>query len=61
MGDLGVDLPSEEDNHYDVAAEPETRIKILKRKREDSEGRVRSSSRMPRDESGIRDLTVYTL
>lgn len=27
----------------------------MKRQREDSEGRVRSSSRMPRDESGIRD------
>jgi len=29
--------------------------KPIKRKREDSEGRVRSSSKMPRDKSGIRD------
>ena len=31
----------------------------LKRAREDSEGRVRSSSRMPRDKSGVRDVKVW--
>ena len=30
----------------------------IKRRREDSEGRVRSSSKLPRDKSGVRDKTV---
>jgi len=30
----------------------------LKRKREDSEGRVRSSSKVPRNEVGLRDVAV---
>jgi nucleolar GTP-binding protein len=32
--------------------------KPVKRLREDSEGRVRSSSKMPRDKSGIRDESM---
>ena len=41
----------------------ETRSRSLKRpetkrKREDSEGNVRSSSKVPRDQSGIRDVTM---
>ena len=41
----------------------ETRSRSLsrpetKRKREDSEGRVRSSSKVPRDQSGVRDVTM---
>lgn len=30
----------------------------IKRKREDSEGNVRSSSKIPRDRSGVRDITM---
>ena len=30
----------------------------IKRKREDSEGNVRSSSKVPRDQSGVRDVTM---
>ena len=41
----------------------ETRSRSLsrpetKRKREDSEGNVRSSSKVPRDRSGVRDVTM---
>jgi nucleolar GTP-binding protein len=41
----------------------ETRSRSLsrpatKRKREDSEGTVRSSSKVPRDQSGVRDVTM---
>lgn len=41
----------------------ETRSRSLsrpetKRKREDSEGNVRSSSKVPRDQSGVRDVTM---
>ena len=41
----------------------ETRSRSLnrpetKRKREDSEGRVRSSSKVPRDQSGVRDVAM---
>lgn len=41
----------------------ETRSRSLsrpetKRKREDSEGNVRSSSKRPRDQSGVRDVTM---
>ena len=32
--------------------------KPVKRAREDSEGRVRSSSRVPRDKSGVRDSAM---
>ena len=31
-----------------------------KRKREDSEGNVRSSSKVPRDKSGVRDVVMAT-
>ena len=35
--------------------------KPVKRAREDSEGRVRSSSKMPRDKSGIRDEEMFNI
>lgn len=44
--------------HYTKALDQGIQHPPLKRKREDSEGRVRSSSKIPRDESGIRDVTV---
>jgi nucleolar GTP-binding protein len=55
MDDLGVELDEEEMTNAQEAAEPEFRGPPLKRAREDSEGRVRSSSKTPRDVSGIRD------
>jgi nucleolar GTP-binding protein len=56
MGRVGVELDSDDEAHYDEAAAEVVRSRPLKRKREDSEGRVRSSSKVPRDESGIRDV-----
>ncbi len=49
-------------SHY-VAKMHETRSRSLsrpetKRKREDSEGNVRSSSKVPRDKSGVRDVAM---
>jgi nucleolar GTP-binding protein len=56
MGSIGVDISSDEEGHFTDAAALQVRSRPLKRKREDSEGRVRSSSKMPRDESGVRDV-----
>jgi len=55
MSSIGVDLGSDDETHYGEAAIEPVRSRPLKRKREDSEGRVRSSSKIPRDMSGIRD------
>lgn len=62
MDGLGIDMENKEDSHY-VAKMHETRSRSLsrpeiKRKREDSEGNVRSSSKIPRDRSGVRDITM---
>lgn len=62
MSDLGIDMDNKEDSHY-VAKMHETRSRSLsrpetKRKREDSEGNVRSSSKVPRDRSGVRDVAM---
>ncbi|CAF4767512.1 unnamed protein product, partial [Rotaria magnacalcarata] len=51
MSELGIDMDNKEDSHY-VAKMHETRSRSLsrpatKRKREDSEGNVRSSSKVP--------------
>ena len=61
FSDLGIEFSDDEGTHYD-----ESRLRSrslvrgsLKRKREDSEGNVRSSSRIvPRDKSGVRDEEV---
>lgn len=42
-------------SHFKRAASEVRTPRPLKRKREDSEGRVRSSSKTPRDQSGVRD------
>lgn len=62
MSELGIDMDNKDDSHY-VAKMYETRSRSLnrtevKRKREDSEGNVRSSSKVPRDQSGVRDVTM---
>ncbi|GAB6031966.1 Nucleolar GTP-binding protein 1 [Chamberlinius hualienensis] len=60
MGELGVEMDVDKDAHY-VRHQSGSRsrsAKPLKRKREDSEGRVRSSSKMPRDQSGVRDVKM---
>lgn len=62
MSGLGIDMDNKEDSHY-VAKIHETRSRSLKRpetkrQREDSEGNVRSSSKVPRDQSGIRDVNM---
>jgi len=62
MSELGIDMDNKEDSHY-VAKMHETRSRSLnrpeiKRKREDSEGNVRSSSKVPRDQSGVRDVAM---
>lgn len=45
--------------HYDDSVRSRSLVKgALKRKREDSEGVVRSSSRVPRDKSGVRNEEV---
>lgn len=44
--------------HYgDAARDTSSSRPPLKKMRVDSEGRVRSSSKMPRDQSGVRDMT----
>lgn len=55
MSRLGVEL-DDEPSHYREASKSVERSRPIKRAREDSEGRVRSSSRRPRSESGLRDV-----
>ncbi|GFW46401.1 nucleolar GTP-binding protein 1 [Trichonephila clavipes] len=57
FGELGVELGSDDEAHYKDAVSGRT-VRSVKRRRVDSEGRVRSSSKTPRDESGIRDLKM---
>lgn len=55
MEDLGLDMSNKDDAHYTKSiARSESHVPV-KRAREDSEGRVRSSSKTPRDKSGLRD------
>ena len=49
MENLGLDMSNKDDAHYN---------KPIKRAREDTQGRVRSSSKMPRDKSGMRDESM---
>ncbi|RWS04884.1 nucleolar GTP-binding protein 1-like protein [Dinothrombium tinctorium] len=56
MSELGVDMSSDDEAHYTEFVRDSIYHPPLKRKREDSEGRIRSSSKMPRDQSGIRDV-----
>ncbi|XP_042911680.1 GTP-binding protein 4-like [Parasteatoda tepidariorum] len=56
MRQLGVEL-GDKKAHFDDAQVGRV-VRSVKRKREDSEGRVRSSSRIPRDESGVRDVKM---
>lgn len=56
MKELGVELGYKK-AHFDDAV-VSRKVRPVKRKREDSSGRVRSSSRTPRDESGLRDVVA---
>jgi hypothetical protein len=47
--------------NYNNAVVQQRDSRPIKRKREDSEGRVRSSSKVPRDQSGVRDVKVCYL
>jgi nucleolar GTP-binding protein len=60
MESLGLDMSNKDDAHYnsEVYKARSESHKPLKRAREDSEGKVRSSSRVPRDKSGVRDEVV---
>lgn len=55
MTDMGLDMTDKDDANYNKSVARSESHKPVKRLREDSEGRVRSSSKMPRDKSGIRD------
>lgn len=58
MEDLGLDMSNKDDAHYNKSvARSESHVPV-KRAREDAEGNVRSSSRMPRDKSGVRDASM---
>ncbi|XP_053200790.1 GTP-binding protein 4-like, partial [Panonychus citri] len=54
--ELGVEFSDDEGTHYADASAPRPRGPPLKKLRTDSEGRVRSSSTKPRDQSGVRDI-----
>jgi len=55
MRGLEVEMSSDEEGHYDDAVDEGRKGRPIKRMREDSEGRVKSSSRLPRSQSGMRD------
>lgn len=55
MTNMGLDMTDKDDAHYNKSVARSESHKPVKRLREDSEGRVRSSSKLPRDKSGIRD------
>ncbi|XP_013783427.1 nucleolar GTP-binding protein 1-like [Limulus polyphemus] len=57
MESLGVDLENKE-AHYIEASESRRQTRGVKRKRVDSEGTVRSSSKLPRDRSGVKDVKM---
>lgn len=58
MEELGVDMDGTKGAHFtrSNSVVRAGRSHSLKRKREDSQGVVRSSSRVPRDQSGVRDV-----
>uniref|UniRef100_T1J7X8 Nucleolar GTP-binding protein 1 n=1 Tax=Strigamia maritima TaxID=126957 RepID=T1J7X8_STRMM len=57
MEDLGVDMTlTKNANFTRSVSRSRSKSRPLKRQREDSEGRVRSSSKVPRDQSGLRDV-----
>lgn len=55
MESLGLDMSDKDDANYNKSVARSVSHKPVKKLRADSEGRVRSSSKMPRDKSGIRD------
>lgn len=57
MHNLGVELDVKQIENARMASESR-KVRPVKRMRLDSEGRVRSSSKIPRDESGIRDIKM---
>lgn len=56
--DLGVDMSDVQDCHFTRTRSTSRARPPLKRARMDSEGRVRSSSKTPRDQSGVRDVKM---
>jgi nucleolar GTP-binding protein len=58
MESLGLDMSGNDDAHYTKSVGRSESHKPVKKLRTDSEGRVRSSSKMPRDKSGIRDESM---
>lgn len=61
MEDMGLDMSNQDDAHYNKSvARSESHLPV-KRAREDSEGRVRSSSKIPRDKSGVRDEAMASV
>jgi len=58
MEELGVDMSSTDDANFTQSRSRSRSARPLKRKREDSSGVVRSSSKVPRDVSGVRDAKM---
>jgi len=60
LGDLGVEFnpDTEDEKHYNQTRSRSQTRRPLKRSREDSEGEVRSSSKVPRDVSGVKDVKM---
>ncbi len=57
--DLGVDIDSDEEgNHWDESLDQGVQHPPLKKMRTDEEGRVRSSSTMPRNRLGVKNEKV---
>ena len=58
--DLGVDIDSDEEgNHWDESLDQGVQHPPLKKMRTDEEGRVRSSSTMPRNRLGVKNEKVW--
>ena len=51
-------MSNKDDANYNKSVARSESHKPIKRSREDSEGKVRSSSKMPRDKSGVRDESM---
>lgn len=60
MENLGLDMSEKDEAHYTKSRARSESHKPVKRARTDSQGVVRSSSRVPRDKSGIRDDAMAT-
>lgn len=59
MEELGVDMSNSEETNFARQSSRSRSARPLKRVREDSSsGRVRSSSKVPRDQSGVRDVKM---